>query len=388
MSISFQCPSCGKKIKAPDKFAGKRSSCPNCHDDLKVPNPVQRPIQPPIVIGELAEGSHDEPNDVSASKRKKAILVTLCIVIWLFVLVGGVLAYILFKPIDDHGLPVPQLVEEKGFAVPAEFGDEIRVGDLLVSIEIVYSGNMGGKFRGQWKEVKGMYVVIVLKNTNPGKILNWPGWQNKGFITDEHGNRFSPTNQQGWVDLPHNWDESTDFACRVDPGTTLRRLAFYQYAPPTSKEAILTLPLDNRVLTFRGLIGEKEKLANDKALKAKVGMVLNASDLFRDLSVNSKTIETDFPRGCTMRVTGVVYVKGLYYFEETGSEIKIKCEPSGIVTCYIKDRNLFNRLKAEKKTPGQPASKGSNTPDRITLQGTLRGFNRAEATLDGCVEVK
>ncbi len=40
MSISFQCPQCGKKLKAPDNAAGKASSCPGCGSKVTCPEPV------------------------------------------------------------------------------------------------------------------------------------------------------------------------------------------------------------------------------------------------------------------------------------------------------------------------------------------------------------
>jgi predicted RNA-binding Zn-ribbon protein involved in translation (DUF1610 family) len=40
MAISFQCPNCGKKLKAPDSAAGKQSSCPGCGNMVTCPEPV------------------------------------------------------------------------------------------------------------------------------------------------------------------------------------------------------------------------------------------------------------------------------------------------------------------------------------------------------------
>jgi predicted RNA-binding Zn-ribbon protein involved in translation (DUF1610 family) len=40
MSISFQCPQCGKKLKAPDNAAGKSSTCPGCGNKVTCPEPV------------------------------------------------------------------------------------------------------------------------------------------------------------------------------------------------------------------------------------------------------------------------------------------------------------------------------------------------------------
>jgi predicted RNA-binding Zn-ribbon protein involved in translation (DUF1610 family) len=40
MAISFQCPQCGKKLKAPDNAAGKASTCPGCGAKVTCPEPI------------------------------------------------------------------------------------------------------------------------------------------------------------------------------------------------------------------------------------------------------------------------------------------------------------------------------------------------------------
>ena len=41
MSISFECPTCGKHLKAPDAAAGKSSKCPGCGGKVTCPAPVE-----------------------------------------------------------------------------------------------------------------------------------------------------------------------------------------------------------------------------------------------------------------------------------------------------------------------------------------------------------
>jgi predicted RNA-binding Zn-ribbon protein involved in translation (DUF1610 family) len=38
--ITFQCPGCGKKLKAPDSAVGKTSRCPGCGNPVTCPEPV------------------------------------------------------------------------------------------------------------------------------------------------------------------------------------------------------------------------------------------------------------------------------------------------------------------------------------------------------------
>jgi len=40
MPISFQCPRCGRKLKAPDTAVGKSSKCPGCGGPVTCPEPV------------------------------------------------------------------------------------------------------------------------------------------------------------------------------------------------------------------------------------------------------------------------------------------------------------------------------------------------------------
>jgi predicted RNA-binding Zn-ribbon protein involved in translation (DUF1610 family) len=40
MAISFACPRCGKKLKAPDNAVGKTSKCPGCGSPVTCPEPV------------------------------------------------------------------------------------------------------------------------------------------------------------------------------------------------------------------------------------------------------------------------------------------------------------------------------------------------------------
>ena len=48
MSISFQCPTCGKKLKAPDDCTGRKTKCPQCQSAVTVPNQAitQAPLLP------------------------------------------------------------------------------------------------------------------------------------------------------------------------------------------------------------------------------------------------------------------------------------------------------------------------------------------------------
>jgi DNA-directed RNA polymerase subunit RPC12/RpoP len=74
MSISFQCPRCGKKLKAPDSAAGRASSCPGCGGTVTCPEPgdndevVEMQLTPvkPKGFDPFADVDDDKPYGVTA----------------------------------------------------------------------------------------------------------------------------------------------------------------------------------------------------------------------------------------------------------------------------------------------------------------------------------
>ncbi len=74
MSISFQCPRCGKKLKAPDSAAGRSSSCPGCGGTVTCPEPdddgevveMQLSAAKPKGFDPFADMDDDKPYGVAA----------------------------------------------------------------------------------------------------------------------------------------------------------------------------------------------------------------------------------------------------------------------------------------------------------------------------------
>ena len=62
MPILFACGNCGKKIKAPDTAAGKKTKCPDCGEVVVVPSQVRR-AAPPV---------EEEEEDRPAPSRTKS----------------------------------------------------------------------------------------------------------------------------------------------------------------------------------------------------------------------------------------------------------------------------------------------------------------------------
>lgn len=46
MGIRFRCPSCQKKIEAPDRMAGRVVDCPRCQQPLTIPEPLDEVVAP------------------------------------------------------------------------------------------------------------------------------------------------------------------------------------------------------------------------------------------------------------------------------------------------------------------------------------------------------
>jgi hypothetical protein len=271
------------------------------------------------------------------------------------------------------GAPAEAGAAQAGAAREFAFGEQVRAGDLLVSVEEAYSSsNFAGQRYGRFTLIQMMLVRLRVENTGRGKIIDWPGWQGKAVVEDEHGNRFKPLALEGWSALPHNdiigggW--SGDTGARVHPGTTYVNALYYEYAPPTSRHIIVTAPLAGRQVRFRGPHRDKWSIDRTAALKAVEGKVLSVGDLFRDLSAKKPNIEMTYPIGCTMRAGGVIASK----WDQRKSDaartdnpfaIHITYQPwkplkdAASVVCYTNDAELYQRLKVD----------GS-----VTLQGVLR----------------
>ena len=48
MAIQFECPSCGRQLKAPDEMAGRRGKCPHCQGPIQVPEAVSQAEDVPV----------------------------------------------------------------------------------------------------------------------------------------------------------------------------------------------------------------------------------------------------------------------------------------------------------------------------------------------------
>ena len=68
--IVFNCPSCQKKYRVPDEFAGKKAKCKQCEFSMDVPYPV---IEPEVVEAEVVEAVVAQEEVVAAQVVEAAV---------------------------------------------------------------------------------------------------------------------------------------------------------------------------------------------------------------------------------------------------------------------------------------------------------------------------
>ncbi len=71
MAITVTCPSCGKRLSAPDSTSGKRAKCPKCSTIMVIPTSEARIVEPePIVdIAPKHAGAADGLNDLGSDSK-------------------------------------------------------------------------------------------------------------------------------------------------------------------------------------------------------------------------------------------------------------------------------------------------------------------------------
>jgi hypothetical protein len=259
-------------------------------------------------------------------------------------------------------------------AIP--FDKEIRAGDLSVQVLEVNTGTISGQNYGQFNTLNASLVHVKISNHSSGKIVDWPGWQGKGEIEDEHGNLFHPISLRGWSWLPGNTPDGWggDFATRINPGTTYENCVYYEPIPKTSHELKVRVPLLDKTVVFQGPPGPKSQRDHARALEEKRGMVFDAAQILKERPARIKTWDLDYPKGCMVRATGRVLSKEktthLYAIQNRGDyEIHLQLPTGDQAICFTRDEKLYERLTAATYDPWNrsAAYKGGDT---VTLQGS------------------
>ena len=63
MPISCECPSCGKRLKAPDSAAGKRALCPKCRNPVQIPTEIIHDAEEVTDTEQATEAAAAVPED-------------------------------------------------------------------------------------------------------------------------------------------------------------------------------------------------------------------------------------------------------------------------------------------------------------------------------------
>ena len=77
--------------------------------------------------------------------------------------------------------------------VTRRFGEWVSSGDLQVRVvwgdsnRLHIRGLVGSNDRSSL-----LILELQARNTHAGRMIDWPGWQGKGWVEDEFGNKFMP----------------------------------------------------------------------------------------------------------------------------------------------------------------------------------------------------
>jgi hypothetical protein len=142
--------------------------------------------------------------------------------------------------------------------VIVDCGDSAKatVGDLQVDILEVRSRSVFGEQndRPEWRDM--LYAIVQLKNLNLERSVDWTGWQGRGTAEDMQGHKFPPANVTGWRALqdgysPDLYGMPVSRKRRLGPGGTATSVVFFEPAPMTTTQVVLTFPLNGVLVRFR-----------------------------------------------------------------------------------------------------------------------------------------
>jgi len=151
-------------------------------------------------------------------------------------------------------LPAYQEIEQKQTKRPdkvvsRKFEEWASSGDLHVRVMWGHSNAHISGYVGDNSRLNLLVLHVQAKNTHAGKIIEWPGWRNKGVVEDEFGNKFSPAG--GWSLF---MGAANDFPSRIPPTQRdpIPAVLYFERVPDTSKTITVTLPLDDKLVKFMG----------------------------------------------------------------------------------------------------------------------------------------
>ena len=149
MPISFNCPACGKKTKAPDEMAGKRRALSPCKEVIEVPEPAYELDEAPIPVAKKKREEKDEDEGRKPCPmcgemiREEALKCRYC------------------GEIFDPELRKRQKKKKKG----SDPGDEMSTGDYVVAFLCSGIGCIAGivwMIQGKPKGTKMFIISLIM----------------------------------------------------------------------------------------------------------------------------------------------------------------------------------------------------------------------------------
>lgn len=225
MPISIECPSCGLRIKAPDKAAGRKAACPKCKGPVSIPGAIaptdileespQAPVpMPPIRVEITTDPSEKRlpaapPVQVNVSSRSAGGFMTGLGLS--FGCIAGLVAIPLVGFLTCAGFVVTSLIGGAGNRI-SDARDRVnqpyivagpdgtsRHGDIQVTVSGARVGkaNVKSALGGEPFEEDAVRLLVSIKveNLSTTKKITYSGWGGdsigvKPELKDNHGNTY------------------------------------------------------------------------------------------------------------------------------------------------------------------------------------------------------
>jgi hypothetical protein len=280
VTIPVVCPSCSAKLKAPDRAAGGKLTCPKCDEPVPVPHPDRAGFtergRGKAKLSNDALDDDDLPTPPSVSRSGVMVFIVGGIVAAVgLALTTGLLAWTLFRSAPTPPPPVaigptpapaePTRPVENPAAEPV-YADAtkgaVKVGDfevlvLEVRYDKVATTNVLGE-EGLTPQPQ-LIVRVGIRNKSPTKKLEFAGWApggglapgglaggvaivppnpNPATLKDDLGNAYRPAQLD-----PTTSVKDQQFRVSIYPAKNLADVLVFEAPVPKAQALLLDLPL-------------------------------------------------------------------------------------------------------------------------------------------------
>lgn len=275
MTIPVVCPSCSAKLKAPDRAAGGKLTCPQCDEPVPVPHPdragfAERGRGKAKLSNDAIDDDLPTPPSISRSGVMVFIVGGIVAAMGL-ALTTGLLAWSLFRPAAPVALgPPPAPAEptrpvENPMAEPV-YADAtkgaVKVGDFEVLVlEVRYDKVPIVQLLGEegTSPRPALMVRVGIRNKSPTKKLDFTGWapggglapgglaggggivpvnQSPATLKDDLGNAYKPAALETGVTV-----KDQKYRESIHPGKNLEDILIFESPVAKAQALLLDLPL-------------------------------------------------------------------------------------------------------------------------------------------------